>query len=60
MGAPGGMPGAPPPPPRPDPPSPRITCPDCDFSFIVGQIEVAACPNCGGEVTTGYTAPEGG
>jgi hypothetical protein len=27
-------------------PSPRITCPDCDFSFIVGDIAVAHCPNC--------------
>lgn len=61
MGAPAGMPGAPPvppPPPRPDPPSPRISCPECDFSFIVGRIETATCPNCGNEVSTGYTDPE--
>jgi DNA-directed RNA polymerase subunit RPC12/RpoP len=51
-----GQPGAPPvteaPPPRPpDPPSPRITCPQCSFKFIVGDIEVATCPNCGAEVS---------
>ena len=54
----GGVPGsaeAPPQPapPPPDPPSPRVACPDCSFSFIVGQIEVATCPNCGTSVTTG-------
>ncbi len=53
----GGMPppgagpmGAPPPPPPPDPPSPKVTCEACGFSFIVGDIEVAVCPNCGVEV----------
>jgi rRNA maturation endonuclease Nob1 len=52
-----GQPGYPPPPPRPpDPPSPRATCPTCGFSFIVGAIEVAKCPNCGGEVSTGRPA----
>lgn len=61
-----GMPGGPPPPMpppggqrpvpprRPEQPSPRITCPECDFSFIVGSIAVATCPNCGTEVETGY------
>lgn len=44
----------PPPPPAPDPPSPRMTCPECDFTFIVGEIEVATCPNCGTEVSTGW------
>ena len=70
-GMPGGMPGGgvppgpggmppmtPPPPPPPDPPSPRMSCPECDFSFIVGRIAVATCPNCGGDVPTGYTEPE--
>ncbi len=46
-------PSAPPPPPPPDPPSPRIRCPECEFSFIVGAIDVATCPNCGAEVNTG-------
>lgn len=53
-------PGAPtaPPPPQPDRPSPRINCPDCAFTFIVGEIPVATCPNCGIEVQTGRgTAP---
>lgn len=49
----GGPMGAAPAPPAPEPPSPRTTCPDCSFSFIVGQISVATCPNCGSEVTTG-------
>ena len=44
----------PPPPPAPEAPSPKLTCSECDFSFIVGQIEVATCPNCGSEVDTGW------
>lgn len=52
-GAPGGV-AAPPPPPPPEAPSPRIACPACDFSFIVGRIEKVACPNCGAEVETGW------
>ena len=46
--------GAPPPPPSPppyEPPSPKTTCPACEFSFIVGDIEVAVCPMCGEKVT---------
>ena len=50
----------PPPPPRPDPPSPKLTCPECGFSFIVGAIETATCPNCSSEVSTGWTPPENG
>lgn len=43
-----------PPPPRPpDQPSPRITCSACDFSFIVGPVAEAKCPNCGAAVATG-------
>ena len=53
-----GAPPAQPPPPPPDVPSPRVTCPDCDFSFIVGDIAVAPCPNCGFEVKTGRGQPE--
>ncbi len=60
---PAGMPGAaapppPPPPPPPPRPSPRISCPECDFSFIVGRIATATCPNCGNEVATGWEEPE--
>ena len=47
---------APPPPPAPEAPSPKLICPQCEFSFIVGQIEVATCPNCGSEVETGWTS----
>ena len=50
---PAGM-SVPPPPPAPEPPSPRISCPDCDFSFIVGEVAVAPCPNCGVDVETGH------
>jgi predicted RNA-binding Zn-ribbon protein involved in translation (DUF1610 family) len=47
-------PGAAPPPPRPpDPPSPRVTCSKCEFTFIVGQVSKAKCPNCGSTVATG-------
>ena len=45
----------PPPPPAPEAPSPKLSCPECEFSFIVGQIEVATCPNCGSDVETGWT-----
>ncbi len=49
-----GPPGyAAPPPPPPEPPSPRVQCPECEFRFIVGEIAVATCPNCGAEVPTG-------
>lgn len=50
--------GMPPPPPPPPPPTPKISCPDCAFSFIVGQIALATCPNCGAEVETGIEAEE--
>ena len=46
---------APPPPRPPDPPSPRIQCPECQLTFIVGQVAIARCPNCGTEVETGQT-----
>ena len=57
--APGAAPdaGSPPPPPPPAP-LPRIQCPECDFTFIVGDIVVATCPNCGAEVRTGSGDPE--
>ena len=58
-GAGGGLATPPtPPPPRPDPPSPKLECPECGFSFIVGAIETATCPNCSAEVPTGWTPPE--
>lgn len=58
-GGPGGLATPPQPPPaRPDPPSPKLACPECGFSFIVGEIEVATCPNCAAEVPTGWAAPD--
>lgn len=48
----------PPPPPPPDLPSPKVECPECGFSFIVGDIEVAVCPMCSSEVPTGRGAAE--
>lgn len=45
-----------PPSPR-DQPSPRVGCPDCGFTFIVGDIAVAKCPNCGADVPTGREEP---
>jgi predicted RNA-binding Zn-ribbon protein involved in translation (DUF1610 family) len=40
----------PPPAPEPMASSPRATCNGCSFSFIVGDVDVAVCPNCGDEV----------
>jgi LSD1 subclass zinc finger protein len=53
--APGGgaQPPPPPPPPQPDAPMPKIECPECGFTFIVGMISTATCPNCSAEVSTG-------
>lgn len=42
---------APPPPPDQGSPSPRIECGECGFSFIVGAVAEAPCPNCGTPVT---------
>jgi hypothetical protein len=49
------QPASPPPPPPllVNTPLPRIACPECAFTFIVGDIAVATCPNCGAEVRTG-------
>jgi predicted RNA-binding Zn-ribbon protein involved in translation (DUF1610 family) len=49
-----GIAGVPPAPSPPSTPSPRTECGSCGFSFIVGDIEVARCPNCGAEVALGY------
>ena len=38
------------PPPPPEVPSPRVSCAQCSFSFIVGPIRTAICPNCRAEV----------
>lgn len=53
---PGGL-VTPPPPPQPEAPSPRVECGECGFSFIVGRVAAAPCPNCGTSVTV--SVPEG-
>ena len=57
--APPGAPPAPPPPPEPDAPMPKIACPECGFTFIVGMIATATCPNCTAEVETGIDEGNG-
>lgn len=54
---PAGPPSQPPPPPK-DNPMPRVQCPECGFSFIVGNVAVATCPNCSSEVETGIEVEE--
>jgi hypothetical protein len=39
--------------PEPETPSPRATCPACEFQFIVGPVPTAPCPMCGAEVEVG-------
>lgn len=48
--APGDLARPAPSPPAPSTPAPRVDCPECDFNFIVGDIDTALCPNCGAEV----------
>jgi len=43
----------PPPPPEPEAPSPRSTCGECGFRFIVGAVDTAPCPMCGSDVEIG-------
>ncbi len=31
----------------------RVQCPDCSFSFLVGEVAAVPCPNCGAEVEVG-------
>lgn len=48
-----------PPPLPPDPVVPKITCPECEFSFYAGAVAVVVCPNCTAEIPTGLVdAPE--
>lgn len=44
-------PPTPPAPAEPAAPSPRISCSECGFSFIVGVVDEAPCPNCGTAVS---------
>lgn len=48
-----GGPPPPPPPPREPDPMPRIACPECGFTFIIGNVSTVVCPNCSAEVSTG-------
>ena len=50
-----GAPPPPPPPPPPEPPAPmpKIACPECGFTFIVGLVDKVTCPMCSAEVDTG-------
>lgn len=43
--------------PRPEAPSPRVTCGECGFGFIVGDVETAPCPNCGAPVPVAEEGP---
>lgn len=54
---PGPMPQPPPPPPREEP-MPKINCPECGFSFIIGKVATVTCPMCSAEVDTGIEEDE--
>ena len=57
--APGGAPRpAAPPPPPPEQPMPKIECPECGFTFIVGMVPTVTCPMCSAEVSTGIEDDE--
>ena len=56
--APGGAPPRQQPPPRPEEPMPKIECPECGFSFIVGLVDTVTCPMCSAEVDTGIDSDE--
>jgi hypothetical protein len=47
---PGGVPGATPPTPAEPASLTRVACDQCSFEFVVGEIDVATCPNCSAEV----------
>lgn len=53
--------GAPPPPPPPEPekPMPKIECPECGFTFIVGIVPTVTYPMCSAEVSTGIEEDDG-
>jgi hypothetical protein len=36
-----------------------VQCSVCEFKFIVGNVAVVHCPNCGSEVETGLAPSEG-
>ena len=45
-------------PPPEAPPMPRVECPECGFSFMVGNIAIATCPMCASDVSTGLSVPD--
>lgn len=60
---PGGYPAAPgvaptPPAPPPERAVPKIQCPECGFSFHVGEVAKVICPMCSQEVVTGLAELE--
>jgi Zn finger protein HypA/HybF involved in hydrogenase expression len=56
--APGGAPPRQQPPPKPEEPMPKVECPECGFSFIVGLVDTVTCPMCSAEVDTGIDSDE--
>lgn len=48
-----GSPQPPPPPPKTEAPMPKVECPECGFTFIVGMVPTVTCPMCSAEVATG-------
>jgi DNA-directed RNA polymerase subunit RPC12/RpoP len=52
-----GIVAPPSPAPEPDRPSPRVSCPECGFEFIVGDIATAPCPMCGAAVAVEAEPP---
>lgn len=55
----GAVPPQQPPPPEPEQPMPKIQCPECDFTFIVGNVATVTCPMCSAEVSTGIEEEDG-
>jgi hypothetical protein len=38
---------------------PKIECPECEFTFIVGNVATVTCPMCSAEVSTGIEEDNG-
>jgi len=58
--APGGVAANQPPPPKQEQPMPKVECPECGFSFIVGMVPTVTCPMCSAEVSTGIEEDDAG
>lgn len=59
VGQPGSGQAQPPPPPSHEEPMPKIECPECEFTFIVGKVATVTCPMCSAEVPTGIEEDNG-